>query len=134
MSLVLPDVGEVCALDMWLSDASPEAQTLKLFQSNTTPAEGDTHASYTEATFSGYAAKALARATWNAASTASGTTTKTYPQQTWTVAGATSNTIYGYYVVKATAGTLLWVETLFVSGQLLQDTDQLKLTLSIAMA
>src|SRR5690348_1479290 len=109
MTLVVPDVGEVALLDMALSDASPEAQTLKAYKSNTTPAEGDTAASYTEADFGGYAAKSLARATWNGASTSTGTTTKTYPQQTWTVSGS-GNTVYGYYVVKASAGTLLWSE------------------------
>ena len=132
MALLIPDVGERNLLDMALSDASPEAQTLKLYESNTTPAEGDTHTSYTEATISGYASISLARATWNAASTATGTTSKTYPQQTFTFTG--SGTIYGYYVIKTTAGTLLWSEKIFTSGQAFQNTDQLKLTLSIELA
>lgn len=126
MALLVPDVGEVCALDDWLSTTTPEAQTLSLYTSNTTPAEGDTHATYTIASGNGSDAKSLARATWNAASTTAGTTSKTYPQQTFAFTGAF--TIYGYLVRKATAGTLLWAEKLFASGQAFASADSLKVT------
>lgn len=126
MTLLVPDVGEVCALDMWLSDASPAAQELYLYTSNTTPAEGDTAGTYTFASGNGADFKSLARATWNAASTSVGTTSKTYPQQTFSFTG--SFTIYGYAVRKASASTLLWAEKLFSSGQAFNSGDALKVT------
>lgn len=132
MALLIPDAGEVALLDYALGTTTPEAQTLKLYESATTPAEGDTAGSYTEATIAGYASVALARATWNGASTSTGTTSKTYPQQTFTFTG--SGTIYGYFVIGTTSGTILWSEKLFASGQAFANTDQLKLTLSIELA
>lgn len=132
MALLVPDVGEVALLDMMLSDASPEAQSLVLYQSNTSPAEGDTWATYTEVSGGGYAAKSLARATWNGASTATGTTSKTYPQQTFTWTGTV--TVYGYAVRKSTAGTLLWAEKIFTSGQVFNNGDTLKITPYIELA
>jgi len=117
---------------MALSDATPEAQTLRLYENDVSPAEGDTTATYTEATIAGYSQKSLVRATWNPASTDTGTTSKTYPQQSWTFTGA--GTIYGYYIVKATAGTILWAERVFGSGQAFQNTDQFLLTVRIELA
>jgi len=133
MALLVPDVGEVALLDMALGDASPEAQTLKLYKNDADPAEGDTAVTYTVADIAGYSDKSLARATWNAASTAAGTTTKTYPAQTFNFTG--TGTIVGYYVIKATAGTLLWAERIYASpGQTFNNGDSLALTLSIALA
>lgn len=126
MALLVPDVGEVKALDSWLSTTSPEAQKLGVYTSNTTPAEGDTFATYTEATGNGSDAKSLARATWNAASTSAGTTSKTYPQQTFSLTG--SFTIYGYLVRETTSTVLLWAEKLFASGQAFVSGDALKIT------
>jgi hypothetical protein len=127
MALLVPDVGEVCALDDWLSTTTPEAQTLTCYSSNTTPAEGDTAATYTLQTTNGFSALSLVRATWNAASTAAGTTSKTYPQQTFTASGAGA-TIYGYVIRKASAGTLLWAEKTFTSGQAFAASDVLRIT------
>ncbi|MEY2855668.1 MAG: hypothetical protein RL030_2800 [Pseudomonadota bacterium] len=132
MTLLVPDVGEVALLDMALSDAAPEAQTLSLYTSNTTPAEGDTAATYTIATGSGSDAKTLARATWNAASTAAGTTSKTYPAQVFSFTG--SFTVYGYLIRKVTAGTLLWSEKVYGSGQAFVSGDSLTITPRIELA
>ena len=127
MALLIPDVGEVAALDMWLSDAAPEAQTLKAYKNDVTPAEGDTAATYTVATIAGYADKAMARASWNAASTAGGVSSKTFPQQTWNFTG--TGVVVGYYVIKAVAGTLLWAERVFSSpGQTFNNGDSLAIT------
>jgi hypothetical protein len=51
MAIVIPNAGEV----IWLSYlvgkvTTAEPLTLRLYTSNTTPAEGDTAATYTEAT------------------------------------------------------------------------------------
>lgn len=47
MALLVPNVGEGRALKAILNNTAPENLVLKLFSSNTTPAEGDTHLTYT---------------------------------------------------------------------------------------
>lgn len=107
MALKFPDTGENLALQMIVNKSVPQDLVLKLYQNNITPAEGDTAATYTEATFSGYASVSLTGASWGAAS--GGTITNT--ERTFTHnGGVTSNSIYGYYVVQATSGTLLYAE------------------------
>jgi hypothetical protein len=59
MALLVPNVGEGRSLAAILNKTAPENLLLKLYKSNTTPAEGDTHLTYTEADFTGYAAKTL---------------------------------------------------------------------------
>ena len=111
--------------------AGMENWTLKCFQNNHTPAESDVAGTYTEATFTGYSAITLnslqSSAAWGVPSLVSptgswapGSQTQvaetTYPQQTFTCSGnTTTNTIYGYYVVGATSGTLLFAELFTMS-------------------
>lgn len=107
MAISVPDVGENLVLEMIVNKTAAQGLVLKLFQSNTTPAESDTAATYTEATFSGYSSIALTGASWGAASGGS----IAYAQQTFTHnGGATSNSIYGYFVIQTTSGTLLYSE------------------------
>jgi len=107
MALVVPDTGENLALEMVVNKTAAQNLVLKLFQSNTTPAEGDTAGTYTEATFSGYSSITLTGASWGAASGGS----IAYAQQTFTHnGGATSNSIYGYYMIQTTSGTLFLAE------------------------
>lgn len=131
MALLVPDVGEVALLDMALSDAAPEAQTLKLYTSNTTPAEGDTAGTYTAAAGNGSDPKNIVRATWSGAASVGGVTTKAYPAQTFNFTAGF--TIYGYFVVKATAGTLLWAEKIYAGGQAFANGDSLVLTPKIQL-
>jgi hypothetical protein len=132
MALLVPDAGEVSLLDMMLSDASPNAQTLRLY-SAVSPAlsESTVHTDFTEATFTGYTSKTLARATWNGASSSAGTTSKTYPQQSWSP--TSSQTILGYYVTEAVAGGILWAEE-FAAARALVSGDTLNLTPAIELA
>lgn len=127
MALLVPDVGEVACLDMMLKQ-SDEDYTLQLYNTDITPAEGDVAGDYTPsvANFTNYVSKALTRAGWPGASTSGGVTSSSYAQQTWTC-GASGNTIYGYWVVNAVTGTLLWAEK-FASAKILADTDVLNLT------
>jgi len=121
--MALPNVAQVKFLDDALSTTTPEAQTLKLFTNSHTPALGDTAGSYTEASGSGYSAKSLARASWAGAATVATLTTKAYPQQTFTFTGTI--TIYGYFIVGASSGTLLGAELIYPSGQVFNNTDTL---------
>lgn len=127
MALTVPDVGETAALDMWLSDAAPAAQELRLYTVLAGGvSESSVKANATEATFTGYAMRPLVRATWNAASG----DTKTYPQQSWSP--TTSETILGYYILEATNLEILWLEA-FAASRALQNGDTLNLDLSISL-
>lgn len=137
MTLLCPNVGEVVLLTNLLSAGNN--WTLKLFKSNTTPAETDTAGTYTEADFTNYSAKTLTRAVgagnWGTPSTdGGGVTSSTYNSgtpQTWTC-GATGNTVYGYFIVDAVAGTLLIVER-FAASRTLASGDTLNLTPVLAL-
>jgi hypothetical protein len=129
MPLVIANVGECELLDKMLKDAlsTDENYTLKLFKSNTTPSASSVAGDFSEADFTGYSAKTLTRAGWNAATTVSGKAKSVYgTTQSWTC-GATGNTIYGYYIVGATSGTLFWAER-FSAAKTLNDTDVLNIT------
>ena len=137
MALLVPDIGELESLRYLvaqnnhtasLSDQSPRNLVLKLFTSNTTPAESDYPSatayyepygigntnSYGYAPYTGYpycvnnrsdqsytsqTGILLNGSRW-AINQVGGGTTATYPEQTFTFTGAAGN-IYGYYVTRA---------------------------------
>lgn len=127
MTLLVPQAGEVIALKAFLNNAAGQDQTLKLFATNITPSETDTAATYTEAAGGGYASKALAGVTWTF--TAAAPSHADYAQQTWTFTGVltTNGTVFGYFVVQTTSGTLLWAEA-FASFTPTNNGDQILLT------
>lgn len=106
MALLVPNVGEVTALEAWLKSGN---HVLRLFKSNTTPGESDTAASYTEADFIGYAAITLTGASWSV--TPGAPTSAASALQTFTSsAGSQNQNVYGYYVTQASTGTLMFAE------------------------
>lgn len=136
-ALVVPDVGEVLFLKRCLYEA-PTDLTLKLFKTNVTPAEGDTHASYTVADFTNYVDKTLtasqAAGTWAVPTTSTGTTSSAYgggSPQTWTC-GATGNTVYGYWLQNATP--VLALAEAFATARVLASSDVLNLTPGVQAA
>jgi len=106
MAINVPDVGENLALEMLVNKTAPQNLVLKLYSNNITPSDTDTAGTYTECTFTGYAAITLTGASWGAASGGS----IAYAQQTFTCSGAGSENVYGYYVVQVSSGTLLYSE------------------------
>lgn len=137
MAMVWVNVGEIEALKRLLySDASAEDLTLKLFKSNTTPAETDVAGTYTEADFTGYSDETLTSSqtgsTWEVPTTSGATRSDYQTPLTWTC-GATGNTIYGYFVVGATSGTLYFSER-FATTYVLADTDTFTLNLGLEAA
>lgn len=129
--IVVPDVGEVFLLRRMLyEDADAENWTLKLFSNNVTPAEADTAGSYTEATFTNYVSKTITSSqsgsTWAVPTTSSGTTSATY-NTAFSWSAGSSQTIYGYFVVGATSGTLIYAEA-FGAGKPLVSGDTLNIT------
>ncbi len=130
MPLVVPDQGELRLLDTMLKLAlsTNENHILKLYQNNYTPVAASAPGSFTEATFTGYAARTLTRSTWNAAVTVStkGETSYGTTPQSWTC-GVTGNTIYGYWVEGSTSAKVLWAE-LFATSRVLATGDILNIT------
>ena len=125
--------------------AGMENWSLKLFKSNTTPAESDTAGTYTEANFTGYSAITLnstqvttTAATWQVPTSvlptnswAPGAQThvaeSTYAQQTFTCSGnTTTNTVYGYFIVGSSSTVLYCAETFTLSvNMFLNNTIQM---------
>lgn len=137
MALLVPNIGEIESLRYLiaqnnfvadLEDTSPRNLVLKLFTSNTTPAEGDVPSQtayfepYIDGNVNGYGTTAntgypncvdnridqdytaqygilLNGSRWVIKNVGSGTTA-TYPEQTFTFTGPAGN-IYGYYVTRA---------------------------------
>lgn len=130
MALLVPNTGEVIALEALVNKTAPQNLVLKLYTSNTTPAEGDTAGTYTEATGSGYASITLTGASWGAAS-AGAPSSIAYAQQTFTFTGALGN-VYGYFMVQASSGTLVLAERFSDGPYNIQNNgDQIKITPTI---
>lgn len=134
MALKVPASGENLLLTWALTDDTPENLTLKLYQNDVTPADDSVAGDFTEADFTDYSAKTLARSGW--ATVAQDVNDKASIQydttQSWTC-GASGNTIYGYYVVGATSGTLVWAER-FADSETLTNGVQLSLLPKFTLA
>lgn len=128
MTLLVPDDGEVVALEYLVNKDSPENLDMRLFSSNTTPAEADTVVTYTEATFTGYASIALTGASWT--TTTGAPSDVSYAQQTYTSsADQGAQSIYGYYMIRTTTGDLILAER-FTDGpySIANNGDAIKVT------
>lgn len=131
MALVCADVGELLLLEAALGKSTPENLTLKLYSNNYTPLQSSVAGSFTEATFTSYAAKTLTKTSWTSASTVSNKATSSYAAQSWTC-GATGQTIYGYFVIGQSSGTLYFAER-FSTSRSLSNGDVLNLTPAITL-
>lgn len=132
MAIVVPDVGERYLLDRALKGTNNGNNlSLKLYSAVSGGlVEGTVAGDFTEATFAGYAAKALAPATWGAAATASGTSSSTYGAlQTFTRTSTGANeAILGYYLVDATTGVLTWGEAFAATRNMVNINDSIAFT------
>ncbi len=128
MPLVVPNGAEVIFNDYVVGKvASTQPLTLRLYKSNTTPAETDVAATYTEADFSGYAAAPLTGASWTG--TPGDPTVHSYAEQTFTSdANQAAQVIYGYYLTRTTGGELMWVERFGSSFTVSNLNDKVKVT------
>lgn len=127
MTILVPDTGEVIALQYLVNKGTPEDLKYCLFTNNITPSETDTAATYTLASGGGYADKTMIGANWTVSGGAP--SQATYAAQTWTFTGAltTNPTIYGYIVKRATSGDLVLAET-FTSFTPAASGDNIVLT------
>lgn len=129
MALSVCDGGELLALKALVNHtAQGENLVLKLYKSNTTPAEGDTAITYTEADFTGYSAATLTGSSWVVTGNPI-----TYAKQTFTsTAGSQNQAVYGYYIVRAISLDLVYSE-LFTDGPytIVNDQDKIEVTPSL---
>lgn len=106
MAIIFANVGEVVLLKWMLKDTSiSENLTMKLYSNNYTPVASSTAANFTESSFSGYSAKTLSRGSWSDPTTVSGKAESSYASQVYSATG--SATVYGYFIVGASSGTLI---------------------------
>jgi hypothetical protein len=131
MPLNVPNTAELIALKALVGHtAQTEDFVVGLFISNITPADTDTAATYTaiEAAGAGYARKTLAAANWNV-----GANPITYAPQTWTFTGPlTGNAvIYGYFILRAVTGDIVWSENFGAGFQPLANGDALTINLQL---
>lgn len=133
MPLLVPNVGEGAMLKAIVNHTAATNLVLRLYSSNTTPAETDTAGTYTEATFTGYTAATLTGASWSI--TEGGPSYAQYAQQTFTSSAAQSQNIYGYYLQYTTSNILGWAER-FSDGPyaITNNGDQIKVTPYIELA
>ena len=133
--IILSDVGADIMLkaffnNVWTDFSASKHLVLRLFESNTTPADTDTKATYTEATAAGYAEKTLSSGSWTA-SQVGNIQQAAYAEQTFTFTAA-GNTIYGYYIVTdhATEGSrkLVYSQRFATAFTPANNGDQLKIT------
>jgi len=127
--IVVPDVAEIELMKKVLKD---ENFILKLYRNDYTPDSDSLLSSFTEANFDGYGQKLLVKTSWTGPTTVSPTApctdnlaSATYAEQSWTC-GSVGNTVYGYYVVGATTGKLMWADE-FASERNLGDSDVLRI-------
>jgi len=130
MALVVSKQGELELLDKMLKDAlsTDENYVLGLYKNDYTPDANDVKASFTEADFTGYAARTLTRSSWNAAVVSTTKAEASYGSspESWTC-GASGNTVYGYWVEGAASSDILWAER-FATSRVLADGDVLNIT------
>ncbi len=135
--LKVANVGEVRLLQMALGENSQENLQLRLFVNNITPADTDTDATFTQMSQHSYASATITMAQWTVTTNGSGEAEAVAPAKTFsftddTVSGTVP--VYGYYVVGATSGVLLWAEkfaspiNISTTGQSIEITP--KITLS----
>jgi len=129
MALLVPNVGEELALKALLNHTAPQNLVLRLYTSNTTPAESDTAATYTEASGNGYAAITLTGGSWVV--TPGAPTSAAYAEQTFTFTGALGN-VYGYFLTQVTSGILVYAERFTGAPFSINNNgDQIKITPTI---
>lgn len=131
MTLLVPDKSEGTMLEAFLNKTAPQDLVLRLYSSNTTPAESDTEVTYTETSGGGYAAANLTAASWTV--TPGAPTSAAYPEVVFTFTGIAGN-VYGYYVTQTTSGFIMWAER-FTTGpyDIQNNGDQIKITPQITL-
>ena len=121
MALLANNLGELTMLKRMLGDEGSgdtvgDTLFLRLYDTDVTPAEGDSIGDYSESDGAGYAAIAIPGDTtggagWTYDEGAGDTVSASFAQQTFTFSGA--DTVYGYHITTLTADgdtIVFWAE------------------------
>lgn len=133
MTLLVPNVGAQEMLRRALNYSATGDVSLKLFTNDYTPVETSVVGSFTEAAWTGYAAKTLTGGSWTV--TNADPSEASYAQQTYTsTAGSQNAPNYGYYVTNA-AGTVLIYAERFSDGPytIVNNGDTISVTPKITL-
>jgi hypothetical protein len=130
MTLKVVNGGESLALQYLVNKASPQDLVLRLYKNDKTPADTDVVGDYTEADFTGYAAITLAGASWTVSE--GDPAEAEFAERTFeSAADQAVQTIYGYYLTRATGGELVLAER-FPTAQAIQNNgDRIQVTPTI---
>lgn len=144
MTILIPNEGELLLLEAMIGKTAAGNLILALYTSNTTPADTDALATYTEmGAVQGYTSKTLTMASWASAvaGTGSGTSLSNkasiaYAQQVWTFDGTGgAQNVYGYFMKNAGATKLAGAErfasapiVVSLAGDTIKITPQLTLS------
>lgn len=122
MALTITNAGELLLLEWALrSTSTPEDLVLKLYSNNYTPVATSTASNFTEANFTGYSAKSITRASWGTPTTnANGEAEVSATAQDWSA--ESDQTIYGYFLVGAVSGTVVWAQRFSVPRSVTSGT------------
>lgn len=133
MALLAPAEGEMQMLENMLRvNATPEVLNLKLYTNNYDAVNGSTAANFTECAISGYAAKALTRGGWNAATSGNPSYMQYSAGQVFNFTG--TGAVVGYYLVGNTSGKVYWAERLYATtGQTFNNGDSLTITPKVTL-
>jgi len=129
MTILFCNNGEAQALRYLVNkDGLTENLVYKLFTNNITPAETDVAGSYTEAAGGGYGDIELTGASWTV--TPGAPSSAAYAQQQWDFTGPLtgSASIYGYFVVRAVTGDLIFSDRFATARTPANPGDALRLT------
>lgn len=135
MPLILPTASEATLLSHALGAVTPGNQLLKLFVNDVAAGDDTLDASdFTEMSTHGYSAKTLTKTNWAVVGNAGAAAAATYAQQTWTFTAAAAVLVYGYYVVDAATGLLLWFEEFAAAKTVENAGDQIIITPAITLS
>jgi hypothetical protein len=136
MGLVFSAYGESVMLATGLG--SGNNWTLKLFSNQTTPTNASVASNFTEVSFTGYSSKTLTHSisstTWSTPTTVSPSVSQynAATPQSWTNTSTSSSTLYGYFVVDAINGNLIYAEA-FSAAVTMSSNFTLNLTPQISL-
>lgn len=131
---VLLNQGETVMLNAFTAKTPGQVLRLRLFKNDVTPAETDTEATYTQATFTGYPAGGISLPAASATTVAGEPSQTTFPPQRFTATvDQSAQTIYGYYYVQTSSGLAVAAERFATPYVIQRAGDALDITPTISM-
>ncbi len=129
MALIVPNSSEAIMLQYITNNDAPENLIIRLYSNNIVPDEISVVGTFTEVTGGGYAQQNLLAGSWTI--TTGAPSQAEHTEITWTFTGATGDggNVFGYYIIRASGGELMWAER-FSNGPFViaVNGDEIKVT------